>query len=388
MRKLALTVGLILMMDVSLGGTQLVSIDKSLWGSVKSLFSKKSKLRYTSPEVEVLEIDENDIPELSSQLHEKRHRCGGFMQHSSLEDFKNLFSQKVKPIAFDKLLLSQENLVDRMLPDLNEANLQNDILQLSTQFKTRYYKSQEGVEAVQFQYEMWKAITAHRQDVRVELFKHKGFAQPSIILTIDGSEKSDEVVILGGHIDSINQNGQNSPAPGADDNASGIAAMTEVLRVLMHHDHKPKRTLKIMAYAAEEVGLLGSMEIARKYKKEKVKVMGMLQLDMTLFHGTKDKDIVLMKDYSNAKLNTFMGKLIDRYLKVRWGYDECGYACSDHASWNTQGYPASFAYEANFKQHNTNIHTSKDTLDKEGNSTENTLVFTKLALAFMIELGL
>ncbi|WP_370660982.1 M20/M25/M40 family metallo-hydrolase [Massilia cavernae] len=43
-------------------------------------------------------------------------------------------------------------------------------------------------------------------------------------------------------------------APGADDDASGIAGLTEVLRVLAAGDYKPRRTIKLIAYAAEEVG--------------------------------------------------------------------------------------------------------------------------------------
>src|SRR5690606_16127671 len=156
-------------------------------------------------------------------------------------------------------------------------------------------------------------LTKHRSDVKVEYFKHPKWPQSSVILTLEGSEAADEIVLLGGHADSITMDG--GPAPGADDNASGIASITEVVKVMMDHNFKPKRTLQFMAYAAEEVGLLGSKEIARKYRAEKKAVVGVMQLDMTLFKGSQDKDIILISDYTNKHQNKFLGKLIDEYVQ-------------------------------------------------------------------------
>jgi putative aminopeptidase FrvX len=51
-------------------------------------------------------------------------------------------------------------------------------------------------------------------------------------------------------------------APGADDDASGIAPLLEVLRIALASGWKPKRTVKFMGYAREEVGLRGSNAIA------------------------------------------------------------------------------------------------------------------------------
>jgi leucyl aminopeptidase len=164
-------------------------------------------------------------------------------------------------------------------------------------------------------------------------------------------------------------------APGADDNASGIASMTEVIRVVMDAGFKPKRTIKFMAYAAEEVGLFGSQEIARNFKKNQTKVMGVLQLDMTLFKGTEDQDIVLISDYTNKEQNKFLGTLIDQYVKVPWGYSECGYGCSDHASWSAYGYPASFPFESKFEDSSPLIHTNADILDNYGGDATHSVKF-------------
>jgi leucyl aminopeptidase len=206
-------------------------------------------------------------------------------------------------------------------------------------------------------------------------------------MTIKGSKTPSEVVILGGHLDSIAGmwGAAKARAPGADDNASGIATITEVIRLLMDSNYIPERTIKFMGYAAEEVGLRGSREIAEKFKRDAVNVIGVMQLDMTNFRGS-DKDIVLMTDFTNAPQNTFVGNLITEYVKVPWTTDKCGYGCSDHASWNSQGYSASMPFESKMSEHNENIHTNRDTLDKSAGNADHATKFAKLALGFVVEL--
>jgi len=67
---------------------------------------------------------------------------------------------------------------------------------------------------------------------------------------------------------------------------------------------------------------------------------------------------------------------------------KCGYACSDHASWQKAGYPAVFAIESAFDNSNKHIHSGNDRLDISPEfSFEHMLEFSKLATAFAIELG-
>jgi leucyl aminopeptidase len=155
----------------------------------------------------------------------------------------------------------------------------------------------------------------------------------------------------------------------------------------MLNNFKPKKTVQFMAYAAEEVGLLGSREIALSYRKAQKKVIGVMQLDMTLFKGTPDKDILLISDYTSKAQNAFLGKLIDEYVKVPWGFSKCGYGCSDHASWSSMGYAASFPFETTMDDHNSHIHTKDDTLDSVGGTAEHAVGFTKLGAAFVVEMS-
>jgi leucyl aminopeptidase len=180
--------------------------------------------------------------------------------------------------------------------------------------------------------------------------------------------------------------GLSATAPGADDDASGIATLTEIARGLLAADYRPERTVVFVAYEAEEIGLLGSQAIVRDFKRANTKVVGALQLDMTNFFGS-DKDIWLMKDFTSAGQNAFLGTLIETYVGATWGYDACGYACSDHASWHRAGVPVSMPFESRMAQRNQKIHSAKDTLAQSNNEATHALKFAKLGAAYVIEVA-
>jgi leucyl aminopeptidase len=209
------------------------------------------------------------------------------------------------------------------------------------------------------------------------------------MLSVAGSERPDESIVLGAHLDSIlmSRMSDTALAPGADDDASGVASLTEALRAMLQQGYKPKRSIHLVAYAAVEVGLRGSHDIATSFKRAKGTVVGVLQLDMMNYKGTAN-DIVLFTDYSDSKQNAFLAELVSVYLpELKLGYDKCGYACSDHASWQALGFPASMPFESSFARDNPAIHTAKDTFANSGGQATHALKFARLAAAFAIELG-
>lgn len=148
-----------------------------------------------------------------------------------------------------------------------------------------------------------------------------------------------------------------------------------------------RRTIKLIGYAAEKVGLRGSQDIARDFRKNKVNVVGVLQLDMTNYKGSA-RDIYLISDFTDPLQNQFLGKLVAAYLPdVTVGADRCGYACSDHAAWHGEGFATSMPFEAALGQDNPTIHSKNDTYANSGNQAAHALKFTRLAAAFAVELG-
>lgn len=76
---------------------------------------------------------------------------------------------------------------------------------------------------------------------------------------IPGTDKADEVVVIGGHWDSWHA------GTGAADNAAGFVPMMEAIRILKASGLAPRRTVRLALWDGEEQGLLGSREYVRKY---------------------------------------------------------------------------------------------------------------------------
>jgi len=79
------------------------------------------------------------------------------------------------------------------------------------------------------------------------------------VAEIPGTDKTDEVVMLGGHLDSW------TSATGATDNAIGCAIMMEAARILMASGAKPRRTIRVALWSGEEEGLLGSFAYVKEH---------------------------------------------------------------------------------------------------------------------------
>ena len=100
------------------------------------------------------------------------------------------------------------------------------------------------------------------------------------IAEIPGTDKKDEVVMLGGHLDSWHS------ATGATDNAIGCAIMMEAARILLKLGVQPRRTIRVALWSGEEEGLLGSQAYVKEHfgsfeepKPEYAKLVAYLNID-------------------------------------------------------------------------------------------------------------
>lgn len=343
--------------------------------------------------------DDAELPRLSLAAHDALHRCGGFMAHASRDDALRTVQRlqargegrltRTAAATAPAYTIDDEAKVQKLLPRLQDTRILDTITQLQG-YANRYYRSQTGAKAADDLAQRWADMAAGRSDVSVSRFSHPGFPQQSVMLTVRGATAPDEIIVIGGHLDSISPQAvlrAKGRAPGADDDASGIATLQEVMRVILDSNWKPARTIQFIGYAGEEAGLLGSKDIAARYASENKQVVGVLQLDMTAYEGSAS-DITLISDYTDGAQDDFVAALASHYLpELTVTRDVCGYACSDHASWTAQGYPASFPFEASFGEDNPHIHTTKDKTDQFGNTASHALKFAKLALAYAVELG-
>lgn len=345
-------------------------------------------------------IPTSGLDALALRIHRDLRRCGGFVKHESLAEAREALARLerssqpaaalVLPFAIDR-----PDLVAPLVAAVDEATILATITSLSTTFTNRYHAHPSGTAAANAIKAQWEGYAAGHEGVTVELYSHGAITpQPSVVLTIPGSTLPGQIVVIGAHEDSIRSGCSANPgcvAPGADDDASGVATISEALRVLLAAGVQPQRTIQFMAYAAEEVGLDGSDDIAADYAAAGKQVVAMLQSDMTAYEGSPT-DITIIQDsaYTNSELNQFLGALVDTYLPaLARGTSSCGYGCSDHASWNVRGYPAAIAFEAPYPgSYNTALHTPQDTVATFGGTAAHAAKFAKIAVAFAVEAAL
>lgn len=355
--------------------------------------------------------DADGVDALARYVHQQEGRCGGFFAFASRAEAEAFLANDRTVEAITRPMsgiytIDNQATVDAWLPQVQEGNIYDTIAALSgltpPHFPNRYYASPHGRAAAEWIRDTWSALAARHARVHVALHENctSCSTQPSVILSIQGSDLADEVVVVGAHLDSINGNGSggdNQVAPGADDDASGVATVTEIIRVALASGWKPRRTIEFHAYAAEETGLNGSKAIATQYQNEGVNVVGMLQLDMTNYRTTAVYEVRIVTDYSNSALQFYFQQLFDTYLApmgMTRSSLSCGYACSDHASWTNRGFPAGMLFEAGEELQYPGdwadfpyIHTANDTLANMGDSAQHSVPFAQFGLAFIGELG-
>ncbi len=99
----------------------------------------------------------------------------------------------------------------------------------------------------------------------------------NVVGRIEG-EVTDTYIIIGAHYDHLGTNRRGEVFYGADDNASGVAALIECARMVAESGRKPRHTLLFVAFDAEEEGLLGSTHLAERISAQNIKAM--VNLDM------------------------------------------------------------------------------------------------------------
>jgi hypothetical protein len=171
---------------------------------------------------------------------------------------------------------------------------------------------------------------------------------------IRGSEKPDEVVILGAHLDSWDL------AQGTTDNGTGSMVVLEAARVLAKSGVRPKRTIRFILFTGEEEGLYGSREYVKQHKDE------LPNISAALVHDTGTGKVIGMSLQGREVLKPLLEKelapLKDLGLKefnVR-GMFAGG---SDHASFESVGVPGLLCQQDPAEYRLTH-HSQSDTLDK------------------------
>lgn len=277
-----------------------------------------------------------------------------------------------------------------MLAMVNSTEIRSYVAQLSTAYKTRYYLSPNAREPaawIRSQFTSWLGDAQSK-------FAENGFNQPNVIGRIEAKygDPNAPIVILGAHLDSTSQNPMES-APGADDDASGVATIMAIMRILKANNYQGTHAIEAHAYAGEEGGLLGSGNLAKQYKLENKSIRGMLNFEMigyqppTASNAGKSSTITVLSD-PMPEMSAHMAEVVRKYVPTAEQRSvDCGYGCSDHYSFYNAGYPVVCvaSYGPNDPELNPGYHTTNDTIDKI--DFDKMSDFMRAGLAWVVEVA-
>ncbi|MFM8393311.1 MAG: M20/M25/M40 family metallo-hydrolase [Acidobacteriota bacterium] len=185
----------------------------------------------------------------------------------------------------------------------------------------------------------------------------------NVIAEIPGSDLKDEVIMLGGHLDSWHA------ATGATDNAIGCATMMEAARIINALGLKPRRTIRVALWSGEEQGLLGSLAYVRDHfgsfespKPEYSKFGGYFNIDM----GTgKARGMSLFGPAEGADILRGALEPFADYGFVGVGATKSrGLGGSDHTSFNQAGLPGISVGQDPVEYTTVTWHTNLDTYER------------------------
>ncbi|NLE93257.1 MAG: M20/M25/M40 family metallo-hydrolase [Chloroflexi bacterium] len=154
------------------------------------------------------------------------------------------------------------------------------------------------------------------------------------VVTIPGhGPNANELVLITAHMDSISPQ-YSTNAPGAEDNASGVAALMEAARLFRFY--KFDRTIKIIFFTGEEQGLYGSKAYVASHPSEMPNIVGVVNLDMFGYDADNDRCFELHVGTLSAsrRVGTCFTDVIDNYdLNLTYDYlTNTATSASDHSS--------------------------------------------------------
>jgi len=285
--------------------------------------------------------------------------------------------------AADRQLIGQVS-ADRLLADIRH---------LSTAWPTRHTLSRHHrAQAVWLSEQLERSGWPTRREswsIPSAETKGKSIAGINVVGELKGKRPRSPVTVLCAHFDSRQQSlgDPDAPAPGANDNASGVAALLECARLLARHSETRRDTIRIAFFSGEELGLLGSRcHTDRVENRSGIRFV--LNLDQIGFppadravHIDRDDTGDPKNNAASAKLSRQMQQIAAELIKVPTRFAPA--EGSDYLSYERHGIPIVGLYEAG-KEY-PDYHRSTDTWDKV--DVAYVVDMTRLALATVLELA-
>jgi Zn-dependent M28 family amino/carboxypeptidase len=219
------------------------------------------------------------------------------------------------------------------------------------------------------------------QGYPVQIQSFRCYDREAANLIVEAPGRGNEVVVVGAHYDTV------PGTPGADDNASGVAALLELARLL--RGHAGRKTMQLAAFVNEEPPFygsrnMGSMVCAGDLKERGARVEVMLSLEMIGYFGKGHPQrfplpgmeffyprtgdfVAVVGNFPSRRAVSRIRRGINKFSRIRarsltapefFG----GINLSDHASFWAHGFPAVMVTDTSFFR-NRHYHQESDTID-------------------------
>jgi hypothetical protein len=266
-------------------------------------------------------------------------------------------------------------LIRDLVAGLSERELRADVLALQ-EMGSRYAPSRGNLRAATYVKDAF--VAAGLTDVSFDEFSYFDDQTTTyettrnVVASKRGTTTPTRIVLIGAHFDSITHSAEDGrgssldsefPSPGADDNATGVAAVLAAARLLAPYEFDC--TLRFVLFSAEEAGIFGSARYAARSAREHENIVAMINLDMLGYVKQQPEDIDII---ANTQSTWLLDRITDSasiyapgqliYRVINDTYDG-----SDHAPFWNNGYPA-VCFMDDYYPSSPFYHTPRDTIDR------------------------
>lgn len=253
------------------------------------------------------------------------------------------------------------DLILEMINEVNSDSLKYNIEKLSG-VKPVYIDGEEKLILSRHSYDAGNDVAADYIEKRLTQYGYSiinnrfNVNGRNVIAELKGKSNPADFLIICAHYDSMPLKGN---APGADDNASGVAAVMEAARLFK--DKTPDYSVLFALWDEEEQGLIGSKHYAKQCSDENKNIIGVINLDMIAYDSDSDYEFsfVTLSENEIPQMVQDGLNIIQKYdLKLKHNF-LYGRTYSDHASFWLYDYPAILIIE-DYKDFNAYYHTGED----------------------------
>lgn len=302
-----------------------------------------------------------------------------------------IFNKKARlpRLTRDFPVVTEENpTIREMLNQVNMDSLEATVQHLQD-YQSRIWNSDSAYAASDWIADRMRVLglEVEQQDFYASTWTGSGNAAPNVIGIQRGTLYPDTYVVCGSHFDSFSYQAMygGGTAPGADDNATGVASVLESARIMTQYEFE--YSIIYCAYGCEEMGLYGSEAYAARCEEQGMDIIGYFNNDMNgyLYGDQIHIDCI----YPNAvePIGTYymnIGNVYYPELPIRHvNFNE---GDSDHTSFNNHGYMGIYPFE-DYQNYSPYIHTPNDVIGTSVMSFEMSQQYCQMNIACLAEIA-